>query len=152
MILIPFKGAHIDAMADFAGQAWMEPHFEGQDPRALADLGPAFSGAAGGQIIGCAGLIMAHDHRAIAWALFTSVASRHFLSIHRAAKAFLDAQTIRRIEAYVDCDFAAARRWVGRLGFAMEVERMRHFLPDGRDASCWVRFSECLSVHRKGSL
>lgn len=141
MIVIPFRARHIDAMADFAGQAWMEAHFAAQDPRALEGLGPAFSGAAAGRIIGCAGLIMAHEQRAIAWALFSDEARRHFLSVHKAVKDFLAGSGVRRIEAYVDCDFAAARRWVGKLGFSMECERMRHFLPDGRDAACWVRFS-----------
>lgn len=141
MIVIPFRGRHIDALADYAGQAWMEAHFESQDPRALEHLGPAFSGAVGGHIIGCAGLILCHDRRAIAWALLSREASRHFLSVHREVKRFLGAQTIARIEAHVDRDFAPARRWVEALGFSLECERMRRFLPDGRDASLWVRLS-----------
>lgn len=141
MILIPFRGSHIDEMRGFAGQAWMEPHFADQDPRALENLGPAFSGAVGGEIIGCGGMIVCHAGRGIVWALFSDMASRHFLSIHRAVRDWLAAQTIRRIEAYVDCDFAAAQRWVARLGFGCELERLAHYLPDGRDASLWVRLN-----------
>lgn len=141
MILLPFKGRHIDAMSDYAGQAWMEAHFVDQDPRGLEGLGPAFSGAIGGHIIGCAGLILCHHRRAIAWALLSKAAARHRWSIHRAVKAFLDEQSRGRIEAHVDCDFLAARRWVEVLGFSLEIERMRGFLPDGRDASMWVRLN-----------
>lgn len=146
MIVIPFKGWHIDEMADYAGQAWMAAHFEDQDPRTLEGLGPAFSGAVCGEIIGCAGLILCHARRAIAWALLSGAASRHVLSIHREVKRFLASQflagqALARIEAHVDCDFPAAKRWVEALGFTLECGRMRHFLPDGRDASMWVRFN-----------
>lgn len=139
MILLPFRGRHIDALADYAGQAWMAAHFEEQNPRALEHLGPAFSGAVGGRIIGCAGLILCHERRAIAWALLSAAAGKHRFAVHRAVKGFLDSQELQRIEAHVDCDFPAARRWVETLGFSLEIERMRHFLPDGRDAAMWVR-------------
>lgn len=139
VILLPFKGKHIDAMRNYAGQAWMEAHFEDQDPRALEHLGPAFSGAVGGEIIGCAGLILCHEQRAIAWALLSDQAAKHVAAVHRAVRRFLDQQELARIEAHVDCDFPAARRWVVALGFTLELERMRRFLPDGRDASMWVR-------------
>lgn len=138
MIILPFKGRHVSALSDYAGQAWMAPHV---NDYALEDLGPAFSGAVGGEIIGCAGLIVCHEQRAIAWALLSSRASRHFASVHRSVRNFLRDQRVSRIEAHVDCDFPAARRWVEALGFSIEVERMRRFLPDGRDASMWVRLS-----------
>lgn len=139
MIILPFKGWHVAEMSDFAGQAWMAPHFEKEDAATLERLGPAFSGALGGEIIGCAGLIICHERRAIAWALLSSRALQHFKPVHRAVRNFLRDQRISRIEAHVDCDFPAARRWVEALGFSIEVERMQRFLPDGRDASMWVR-------------
>lgn len=141
MIIIPFRGAHIDEMATLGGQAWMKPHFAENDPRAYESLGPCFTGTVGGNVIGCAGLIMCNAQRAIAWALFTDEARRHFKSVHQAVKHFLASQPVKRLEAYVDCDFEAGQRWTARLGFSLELDRMRHFLPDGRDASLWVRFA-----------
>jgi RimJ/RimL family protein N-acetyltransferase len=146
MIVLPFRAAHIDALGDFGGQAWMSPHFDALDARALEGLGPAFSGGVGGRIVGCAGLITCHAGRAIAWALLSSEARRHVAAVHRAVKRFLDEQSIARIEAHVDCDFPAARRWVEALGFQLELERMRHFLPDGRDAAMWVRLRDGVSA------
>lgn len=139
MIVLPFRASHAMALADYGGQAWMGAHFDGQDARALEGLGPAFAGLVEGEVVGCAGLIMCHAGRAIAWALLSSRATPHFASVHRAVRRFLGEQSIARIEAHVDCDFPQARRWVEALGFALELERMRHFLPDGRDASMWVR-------------
>lgn len=139
MIIIPFRGQHVEALADLSGQAWMAAHFEDQDPRALEGLGPAFSGVARGELIGCAGLIMCHAQRAIAWAMFSEASGQHFTAIHRAVRRFLAEQQIARIEAHVDCDFSAALRWVRALGFVQEIDRMQKFMPDGRDASMWVR-------------
>jgi RimJ/RimL family protein N-acetyltransferase len=156
MIVLPFRAAHIDALGDFGGQAWMSPHFDALDARALEGLGPAFSGGVGGRIVGCAGLITCHSGRAIAWALLASDARQHVAGVHRAVKRFLDEQGIARIEAHVDCDFPAARRWVEALGFRLELERMRHFLPDGRDAAMWVRLrygvsaGDCSGGERSG--
>jgi len=139
MIIIPFRGRHIDALADLSGQAWMAAHFEDQDPRELEGLGPAFSGAVGGDIIGSAGLIVCHPQRAIAWAVFSRASGRHFAAIHRAVRRFLDEQEIARIEAHVDCEFSAALRWVAALGFTQEIDCMEKFMPDGRAAAMWVR-------------
>jgi hypothetical protein len=141
MILIPFRASHIDAMASLGGQAWMKPYFGDTDPRSFDGLGPAFTGCLGGTVIGCAGIIMCHAQRAIAWALFTDEARRHFKAVHRAVKQFLAHQPVKRLEAYVDCDFAAGQGWTARLGFVLEKDRLAHFLPDGRDASLWVRFN-----------
>ncbi len=141
MIVIPFRGAHIDEMATLGGQDWMRPHFGEVDPRAFETLGPGFTGTVGGHVIGCAGVLMCHSQRGIAWALFTDEARRHFKSVHSAVLEFLANQPVKRLEAYVDCDFEAGLRWTARLGFSCELGRMPHFLPDGRDASLWVRFN-----------
>lgn len=141
MIVIPFRGSHIDEMASLGAQSWMRDHFGEVDPRTYETLGPAWTGTVGGEVVGAAGVIMCHAHRGIAWALFTDGAKRHFRHVHRAVKDFLASQPIKRLEAYVDCDFEAGQRWAARLGFALELERMRHFLPDGRDAAMWVRFN-----------
>jgi RimJ/RimL family protein N-acetyltransferase len=142
LILIPFRASHIDEMRSFGGQAWAEAFFDSTDPRSFETLGPCFSGAVAGEIIGSAGLIKVHDYRAIAWAILTNEAPKHFVSIHKAVKAFLKDQPFIRVEAYVDEDFAAATRWVKALGFQLETEHLRYFLPDGRSAALWARIRD----------
>ena len=142
MILIPFRASHIDEMHGFGGQNWAEVHFDSMDPRSFETMGPCFSGAVGGEIIGSAGLVKVHDYRAIAWAILSNDAPNHFKSIHKAAKAFFSDQPFKRVEAYIDEDFPAARRWIEKLGFQLEAEHLRYHLPDGRSASLWARIKE----------
>lgn len=142
MILIPFRSSHLDEMASYGGQAWAEAFVADPDPRSFETMGPCFSGAVAGEIIGSAGLIKVHEYRAIAWAILTNEASKHFVSIHKAAKAFFADQPFKRVEAYVDEDFPAATRWVKALGFQLETEHLRYFLPDGRSAALWARIRD----------
>ena len=141
MIVIPFKAHHIHEMTTYGGQSWVAEYIgkTGLDATDYEKAGPAFSGAVDGEIIGCAGLIVCHENRALTWAVFSDRAPRHFVSIHKVALAFLNTQAIRRIEAYVDTEFPAARRWVERLGFTCECEHMRDFFPGGRAGALWTR-------------
>lgn len=138
MIVLPFRACHIASLKSYGSQAIFAPYIRAKT-YGIEAFGPAFSGAVNGEIIGAAGLIMCHEQRAIAWALLADEARRHFRHVHRAVKTFLEESGIGRIEAYVDCDSGKARRWVEHLGFDMEVKRLPRYLPDGRDASLWVR-------------
>ena len=141
MIVIPFKAGHIEELATYGGQTWAIEYFtdNGMDPSVYEQAGPAFSGAIGGNIVGCAGLITVHERRATAWALFSNKAPQYFLSIHKAVSAFLKAQEVPRIEAYVDTQFPQAKRWVEALGFSCECALMRDFFPGGRSAALWAK-------------
>jgi hypothetical protein len=142
VIVIPFQASHIEELATYGGQTWAMEYFTANkmDPSIYEATGPSFSGAVAGEIVGCAGLIIVHERRAITWALFSNKAPQHFISIHRAVAAFLRAQEIPRIEAYVDTEFPQAKRWVEALGFACECEHMRDFFPGGRAAALWTKF------------
>jgi hypothetical protein len=61
------------------------------------------------------------------------------VQVHRATQRMLTATTIRRIEAHVDCNYAAGHRWVAMLGFVKEGGPMRAFTPDGRDCDLYAR-------------
>lgn len=141
MIVLPFKAAHIEEMATYGGQTWAIEYFvaNNMDPSIYEASGPAFSGAVGGEIIGCAGVITVHERRAIAWALLSNHAPRYFLSIHKAVAAFLGDQAPPRVEAYVDAEFPQAKRWVEALGFICECDNMRDFFPGGRAGSLWTK-------------
>lgn len=84
---------------------------------------------------------MAHQQRGVAWALFSDKSGAHFVNIHKAAARFFAAQPVTRVEAYIDSEFPAARRWIKALGFSCECSHMRDFLPGGRAAELWTRFN-----------
>lgn len=104
----------------------------------LAAAGQSFTAIEGDQVIAIAGIAIQWEGRAIAWALISEDAGKHFLAIHRAVKGFLDQADIRRIEAFVDSDFKQGMKWIEMLGFENEG-LMRKFSIIGNDCYLFAR-------------
>ncbi|MCC6172073.1 MAG: GNAT family N-acetyltransferase [Gammaproteobacteria bacterium] len=80
----------------------------------------AWSGVAGGRVIGIGGLAYMPDGTIVAFAHLTPEARAQKFALHRAALKLLaemEAHGVRRLVATADPDFAAAERWLTRLGF-----------------------------------
>lgn len=141
MRVVAYRGEHVRALGCLGGQDWLAPYMDRFRPEELERAGPAFTGMADGRPIGSAGLVAVNDYRAIAWAVFAPRSGRFFTSVVRAIGSFLDhGHSFARVEAYVDYSFSEGHRLARLLGFAREVDRARYFLPDGRDASVYVRY------------
>lgn len=104
----------------------------------LANAGQSFTAIEGNQVIAIAGIAPQWEGRAIAWALISEDAGKHFLAIHRAVKGFLNQCDIRRIEAFVDADFEQGMKWMEMLGFENEG-LMRKFSIIGNDCYLFAR-------------
>lgn len=100
--------------------------------------GPAWTGVADDLPVVCAGFLPIWEGRAMAWALVAADAGRHMAAIHRAALERVRGAGYRRLEAYVDPRFAAARRWVAMLGFEYEG-LLKRFTPTGDDMELYCR-------------
>ena len=73
------------------------------------------------------------------WGLFSQKCNGSgMLFATRATKRFIAGLLFRRLESHVRCGFQQGERLNKLLGFTLECERMRCFLPDGGDASMWV--------------
>jgi hypothetical protein len=94
---------------------------------------------ASGRVLGCGGIVTLRDGVGCGWALLAIDLRGAFVAIHRAALRALAACPLRRVEAYVACDFAEGHLWARMLGFNREARRMRAFLPNGQDASLYAR-------------
>lgn len=94
-----------------------------------------------GSCIACMGIITLYEGRGYIWSIMGEDAGKHMVKIHKIATSLLEqiAPTMRRIEAYVDCDFPQAIRWIKMLGFEKEGI-MKNFNPNGTDASLWARY------------
>lgn len=138
MRFAPLRVEHLAALELQAGQAYMGGDISAPGYAEQLLQGQAFTAIAGGEVIGCAGCIEPWDNRGILWALVSANAGRHMTAIHRAAVGFLAQSKLRRIETFVDTEFAAGHRWVQMLGFEREG-RMRAFSPDGRDFDLYAR-------------
>lgn len=141
MKIIQFSSDHLDEMADFGNQEGIARPMLGQIREArYEDLGPASSFCVDGRVIGCVGLFEVTQYRATVWALIAKQDfAQRFISIHRATKRLLDAQTYKRIDVQVVFDDRAGHRWMRLLGFKREVFCRPWFMPDGSAVSEYVR-------------
>jgi len=137
--IVPFRAAHLGAIQPQPAQAFVAPYLGAAAGRALEGPGLAFTGIAGGTVVGAAGLVPVWPGRAIAWAVLSAMPPALFLATTRAVDRFLADQRIGRIEAYVKSDFAAGHRWARLLGFAREGGPLRRFDPDGHDYDIYAR-------------
>jgi len=98
--------------------------------------GAAYTGLVGGEIAGCAGVLVPWPGVGEAWAILTDVGRAHPLFVHRVVKRTLYEivahEKLRRVQADVVAAFDAGRRWVERLGFEFE-SFMQRYGPNGED-------------------
>lgn len=138
MEIIPFQPEHLDLLALQPAQSDFLQSFDKSYAPALIASGPCFTAVKDGVILGCAGLSKQWDNRAIAWALLSSNIGREFIRIHRAVERYLAIADFKRIEAFVDANFAEGHRWIKMLCFEREGY-MRSFSPSGNDAVLYAR-------------
>lgn len=135
----PFKAEHLATLELQEAQSVFADKYNPAYGKALEECGGSYTGFADGRPVICAGLIEQWEGRALAWALVSSDAGRHFVHVTRIIRRAIEMSQFRRIEAHVDCEFYQGIRWAEMLGFEVEA-RMRRFMADGRDAFLYVRF------------
>ena len=135
---VPYRAAHLMAMALQPAQAWMYPLVGPQEAKALE--GPwSWAGVAGGDVVACGGVLQYWKNRGMAWAFLSERAGKHMVAMTRTVHRLLDDVPCARVEAAVECDFKAGHRWARLLGFELETERARKYLENGADCSIYVR-------------
>lgn len=138
MIIVPFEPQHLEQLCLQPAQEYLRGVVT-REQAEVAAAHPSFSGFAGDELLGCAGILPAWQDRALAWSWLGSSAGRHMAAITRAVRRFLEAQPHRRVEITVDVDFDAGHRWAELLGFTLEAPRMKAYRPDGGDCSLYAR-------------
>lgn len=139
MKIVPFEPHHLKNLLLQPSQAMMQPTLSDSSYAvALHQAGPGYSAVDGEVVFACGGLIQQWDLRAIAWALISAEAGKHFSLIHRTALRLFSEHKYRRIETAVSSEFEAGHRWAQMLGFEREG-RMRAYTPDGRDCDLYAR-------------
>jgi hypothetical protein len=95
-----------------------------------------------GTVMFCGGVVEYWEGRYSAWAIFNKTRRQSFLAVHKTVQRFLREHSFRRIEAAVEVDFKKGHRWMRAMGFELETELAKAYLPSGKDASIYVRV-EC---------
>ena len=138
MRIEPFRVRHIAELKVQDAQAARYLMMTEDQYKAMESV-PSFTAFEGGEVLGCGGILEYHPERALIWSYVSANAGRHFLKVHRAVSQFLDTTTYKRLEAEVAVDFENGHRWVRMLGFEVETPRARNHMPEGGDATIYVR-------------
>lgn len=95
----------------------------------------------GEEVLACVGLIEMGPDRAQVWSALSTNIKNRFLKVHNTVKELLAATQHARLEAYVDCDFDNAHKWMRLLGFVCEAPCMKHFRGRDRDCAMYARYN-----------
>lgn len=94
-----------------------------------------------GKVLGIGGFRLINLTTAWCWFDLTHLASEHIIVVYRTIKEwteiFVKEHNLKRLQAYVECDFEEAIRTAGHLGFKQESV-MKSFMGD-KDAYLFVR-------------
>lgn len=99
----------------------------------------------GDTVMLCGGIGEIWPGRGHVWAVFNETSKHNFVPVFRWMKRWLHEQVrtkYRRVEISVDYGLSMACRRAEMLGFKLETERARLFLPDGQDASLYTLVRE----------
>lgn len=108
--------------------------------RTLMAQGPAYAAVDEDGVFALGGIQDVWDGRGMCWALLAEDSGSRLVVLTRAIRRYLDGLHYRRLEMYVDAQFAAGRRWAEMLGFDNETpQAMAGFLPNGNAAYMYGR-------------
>ncbi len=138
--VVKFKAEHLEQLLSQPG---MENHKKFTDASMAGALEAAEHTytvvSATGRVLLCGGIAMFWAGTGEAWAYFDPVCKTEFLALHRAVKRFLDTAPIRRIQAAVEIPFMPGHRWARLLGFELEAQCLRGYLPNGSDCAMYAK-------------
>lgn len=143
MITVPFIPAHLRSLRLQETQEWFGQFTDGEASDVYGELlmqGESYSAIYDDEVMCCAGLLPASQHRAHAWALVSCRAAPAMLGITRGMKSFLDRSSVRRIETPVRTDFKEGHRLMDMLNFKREGT-MVAYGDDGFDYDMYARIN-----------
>lgn len=141
--VVPFKAEHLNYIRkNGMFDKKLQSHFTDEDSKAIEAHGGVYTIVDNGNPVMVGGILEYWKERAEAWVIFGQPQRKHFLKIFNVIKRFLSMTFLRRIEMVVACDFPEGHRMAKLLGFTVECERMKYYLPCGSDAALYVRIQK----------
>lgn len=137
---IPFKKEHIYPLLEQTINIGVKKELTETQILELENL-ESYTGVSDGEVVCCCGVMKCWEGRGFMWTIFSEACKKNFISVFRAAKKAFAESDYNRIEMAVPYEMTFAKRRAEMLGFKMECERARKFLPNGTDATiyAWVR-------------
>jgi hypothetical protein len=139
--IIPFKGEHLKKIVMQEESLAYMRHMLSDEMLLRLEHNPfAVSVETDGEVVMCGGLSIYWENRGEVWAVYDShKLKKNFVPVFRISKKWIDALSVRRIEASVDIGNKFAERQIQLLGFEKECSLMRKFRPDGRDCALYAK-------------
>lgn len=139
-MLVPFKARHLYGLDLQEQQRYLSSFITTEEMKGLENTKycQAWTYFVDGNPVGCCGVLKQWEGRAVAWMYLDKKAGRHLIRGVRFIKRYLETTPYRRIEATVDEGFEQAHRLVQMLGFKLEAENMKGFLPNGGNAALYA--------------
>lgn len=91
-------------------------------------------------VMACGGITPYWPGRGEIWTMFSEESAKYFVATFRLIKWWLHQQintNYRRIELSIRPDYERPRKRAELLGFKLEIERARKYLPSGEDCSIY---------------
>ena len=138
MRIVPFRAEHFWALDVQDAQASEKLCVKPEYLDAL-QYQYSFTILDGDEPLACLGCVEVYANRGAVWAYISRHAKRKFKVVHRLARRIIEDVPHKRLETEVDHAFRKGHIWMLRLGFTVEVERMRCARPDGSDATLYAK-------------
>lgn len=139
MKVVPFKPEHLLEMDVQDAQESSRAFFAPEHLEALERC-TSFTALADGLPVMCFGWVEMYPTRALLWSVLARQASAHMVALTRIGKRLVDSLPHRRIEAEVDAQFPAGRRWMEMLGMTCDTPvPLRAYNALGGDAYIYAK-------------
>jgi hypothetical protein len=138
--IVPYKAEHVLPMLDQASNTHLKTMYENGLAKFLESQEKSMTGLWFGKPMVCGGVAQLWEGRGVVWTVFNEESKNHFIPVFRGIRAYLKHQLLfyRRLELSVPVDFDIGHRRARMLGFQLECEKAKAFLPDGTDCSLYV--------------
>lgn len=136
---VSFKAEHLLALTKEPANKHLEEWFNNGLVYHL-EKGESVTFIHNGRVHVCGGINPYWHGRGQLWTVFSENIKDDFVPTFRAIKRWLKHQidnNYQRIELSIDADFPPGRRRADLLGFVMECELARKYLPNGKDCSLY---------------
>lgn len=142
--LVKFEASHMITLSQEPINKWVEGMVLSGQAAELEEGDNNFTFLIDGYPHMCGGIGTYWNGRGQLWSIFSERSKDNFLPSFRCIQRWLIEQRkiFRRIELSVDYEFEQGKRRAEMLGFKLEIERARKFLPNGKDVSLYAMVSE----------
>jgi hypothetical protein len=139
--LIPFKKDHVIPLSTESINAYL-PNWYTSGQAEEMEQTHAFTAMKGEDVMMCGGITELWPGRGHLWCILSEKTKTDFVSAFRTINKFLKDQPYTRVEMSVPYSFSQGHRRAILLGFDVECERAKKYLPNGDDCTLYVKIKE----------